>query len=61
MAPLNKSNKYLRDPAVLDKIVEENTTASSAFEGAHPRSLVSRDSHVDKRSRIASSKNSRKS
>jgi len=44
MTFLAKANKYLRDPAELERTIRRNARASSLFEGASPRAF-STDAH----------------
>lgn len=66
MAPLSRSNKYLRSSGDLHRIVSENCVATAAFEGAKVRagghvSSKRSDGHVvSKRSDTHSSKKSAK-
>ena len=61
MASLAETNKYLRDPKVLERIVTRNALASSVFEGASLRALTSGHKASRKESKIASSKKSARS
>lgn len=56
MAPLSKSNKYLKDRSQMVRIVKENAVASAIFEGASPRIAEADQPAPDKRKATASSK-----
>ena len=55
MTPLAKTNKYLKSGS-LDKVVRENASASSAFEGVPAKARDKSESHTPKRNKTASSK-----
>lgn len=60
MAPLSRTNKYLKDKRQLTKIVTENAIASSVFEGASNR-IARIDQSPANLSSIASAKKRSKS
>ncbi len=60
MAPLSRTNKYLKDKSQLAKIVTENAIASSVFEGASNR-IARTDQSAASRSFTASAKKRSKS
>lgn len=61
MASLAQTNKYLRDPKVLKRIISDDVRASALFEGASHRALKRDYAGSCARAKTASSKKRPKS